>query len=490
MHKRKLLPMFKKILAILLIIAINAPAFTWAADYNQYETNPLLGSNPVLMDAQVCAQKYGVQFCSCSELESGEYACFYKKPAAGPYGSKGSCEKIWGEGGCEDKKDGLWFAKKEPSTTPTTCSGDVYIYSGKKYECHKQGLKSPFQNCCGSAADDGCSEDDVAELLGIDSAVLAGAKVLTEHLAESHFVNYASPHFSGVSEALYGNLVGSNSEFLSSSASRMFMDGMNLDGTLGSIADSVSGASKTMVNAGAEAYADALASGASVQQAQTAASNAVLDVGGTQTEAVNVSNELSSSVGDGMGAMQNAMASAAWSGVVSVGFSLMAGDLSPEALADALMASSVAFMGNFVPGIGWAYMAFQLLNSMLNAECRVGEKLLFCKKEGDFCTYVETYCSARFLSICLQRKSVYCCFNSKLARIVNEQGRPQVGRGWSRKSGRDDCRGFTLNEFARLRFDRMDLGEFYSDIQRRMNTDIEGQMDKVMDRFEMQGHGL
>ncbi|MFW5758699.1 MAG: hypothetical protein ACOCYO_08465, partial [Bacteroidota bacterium] len=85
--------MFKKILAILLIIAINAPAFTWAADYNQYETNPLLGSNPVLMDAQVCAQKYGVQFCSCSELESGEYACFYKKPAAGPYGSKGSCEK-------------------------------------------------------------------------------------------------------------------------------------------------------------------------------------------------------------------------------------------------------------------------------------------------------------------------------------------------------------------------------------------------------------
>lgn len=38
-----------------------------------------------------------------------------------------------------------------------------------------------------------------------------------------------------------------------------------------------------------------------------------------------------------------------------------------------------------------------------------------------------TYCSKKFLGVCLTKRKAYCCFESKLARILQEQGRRQLG---------------------------------------------------------------
>ena len=43
----------------------------------------------------------------------------------------------------------------------------------------------------------------------------------------------------------------------------------------------------------------------------------------------------------------------------------------------------------------------------------------------------------------------YCCFESKLSRILQEQGRPQIGKPWGTPK-RETCLGFTVDEFARL----------------------------------------
>ena len=50
-----------------------------------------------------------------------------------------------------------------------------------------------------------------------------------------------------------------------------------------------------------------------------------------------------------------------------------------------------------------------------------------------------------------------CCFNSMLARIVNEQGRAQVGKGWGGAQS-PDCSGFTVAQLQtpRLRGDGPD----------------------------------
>ena len=52
------------------------------------------------------------------------------------------------------------------------------------------------------------------------------------------------------------------------------------------------------------------------------------------------------------------------------------------------------------------------------------------------------------LGITIEESESYCCFNSKLGRIINEQGRAQIGKGWGSKSNPDnlDCTGFTVEQ--------------------------------------------
>lgn len=98
------------------------------------------------------------------------------------------------------------------------------------------------------------------------------------------------------------------------------------------------------------------------------------------------------------------------------------------------------------------------------AHCDSEEKALGKAKEKLLTVYVGTYCSKKALGVCLQKKKVYCQFDSKLAQIVQAQGRKGLlGIGFG--SGKHpDCRGITVEELQSLRFDRMDFSNFYSDL--------------------------
>ena len=50
-----------------------------------------------------------------------------------------------------------------------------------------------------------------------------------------------------------------------------------------------------------------------------------------------------------------------------------------------------------------------------------------------------------------------------LARIVNEQGRAQIGKGWGGAQNAD-CSGFTVAQLQTLNFAAMDLSEFYASL--------------------------
>lgn len=92
-------------------------------------------------------------------------------------------------------------------------------------------------------------------------------------------------------------------------------------------------------------------------------------------------------------------------------------------------------------------------------ECEEEEQKLSMKRGQDLCYRVGSWCSRKILGSCEKRKQSWCCFPSVLGRVVNEQGRQQIGKGWGpRKS--PDCSGFTEEELQKLRFDEMDLSEF------------------------------
>jgi conjugal transfer mating pair stabilization protein TraN len=94
--------------------------------------------------------------------------------------------------------------------------------------------------------------------------------------------------------------------------------------------------------------------------------------------------------------------------------------------------------------------------------CSAEEKTLDVKDRMGLCHYVGTYCSDKVLGVCTSKRKNYCCFESKLSRILQEQGRAQLGKTWG-KAKDPDCKGFLIEEFQKLDLSRMDFTEVYSE---------------------------
>jgi len=104
------------------------------------------------------------------------------------------------------------------------------------------------------------------------------------------------------------------------------------------------------------------------------------------------------------------------------------------------------------------------------------------------CHYIGEYCAKKWKFIgCVQKARTYCCFNSKLGRIIQEQGREQLqdfqpGGNWGSAES-PNCVGLTPDQFSMLDFSRIDLGEFIGDIQGQMKTNIEGGVENSIDDY-------
>ena len=98
------------------------------------------------------------------------------------------------------------------------------------------------------------------------------------------------------------------------------------------------------------------------------------------------------------------------------------------------------------------------------AHCNTEEKEIGTGKEKKLVVKVGSYCSKKVLGVCLQKKEGYCVFDSKLARIVQEQGRrDQLGISFG--SGESpDCKGIKVAELQGIKFDHIDFSDFYDDL--------------------------
>jgi len=110
----------------------------------------------------------------------------------------------------------------------------------------------------------------------------------------------------------------------------------------------------------------------------------------------------------------------------------------------------------------------------LFGSCDNEEIRLAANKQAGLVHFVGTHCTEEIElligSICIEEEQVFCSFKSKLTRIVHEQGRPQVGRGWGSPEN-PDCNGFHVTQFQDLDFAAMDLSEWYPDIEYALNVE-------------------
>lgn len=99
--------------------------------------------------------------------------------------------------------------------------------------------------------------------------------------------------------------------------------------------------------------------------------------------------------------------------------------------------------------------------------CNQQEQMLGLKRGQNLCTYVGTYCSQELnlllVSICMENTQSYCCYNSLLAKIIEEQGRAQIGKGYGSVQS-PDCSGLTTAQFQSIDFSKIDLSQFTAQI--------------------------
>lgn len=119
------------------------------------------------------------------------------------------------------------------------------------------------------------------------------------------------------------------------------------------------------------------------------------------------------------------------------------------------------------------------------AHCDDEEKALGKAKENKLTVSVGEYCSRKVLGVCLQKKRSYCQFDSKLAQIVQQQGRAwQLGVGFGDAES-PNCRGITVDELQRIRFDKMDFANFYDDLMKNQQVPDSGALvEKVKQQIE------
>jgi len=143
------------------------------------------------------------------------------------------------------------------------------------------------------------------------------------------------------------------------------------------------------------------------------------------------------------------------------GFSASLGASAAVPAGSITITSGPGFVIGFDPTTFAISIVIMIVMSALS--CSSGDQQLMIRKGAGLCVTLGTYCSQEILGSCVKKKQGSCCFNSRLSRIINEQGRAQIGKSWGSPES-PQCTGFTPAELQSLDYSQMNFSEFYADI--------------------------
>ena len=118
-------------------------------------------------------------------------------------------------------------------------------------------------------------------------------------------------------------------------------------------------------------------------------------------------------------------------------------------------------------------------------DCTEGELSLIDRQQAKATHYVGSYCSSRLL-LCFQTKYVYCMYNSKIARVIQEEVHRLSNKSWGTARA-PQCGGFTIEELETLNFSKMDLSEVFDDA---LNEAIIPNADEIKEYLILQMGGV
>lgn len=317
------------------------------------------------------------------------------------------------------------------------CLGTIYIFNGKGMRCRKSGVQTGFHNCCNESQ--GKLYDSTGSVGGGIGALTDVAKAMAAVYTVVNFGRTLANTGIVTIDVAKGTITaftssGSVTYSLTSAEGKALLDttlakGSFMNGTPGSSAAySMPIGNDEVVKMGMQQYIENLGPQIAAAIAQLAVSQMVKDP------------VLSSAI-------------------------------------------NLVITAIFVPSpVGIAFGVVNLAMALFQKRCDKQDIMTSTFKESGYCHEVGEYCIKKWPLVgCVQKAKGFCCFNSKLARIIHEQGRPQlVGFGvdsWGNPKN-PNCRGFLPEEFQALDFNKIDLSEYIEDIQRNIRQNLAPQLQQ------------
>ena len=118
--------------------------------------------------------------------------------------------------------------------------------------------------------------------------------------------------------------------------------------------------------------------------------------------------------------------------------------------------------------------------------CNKEEKELQLKRQAKVCSYVGAWKGDGLLGNLFVRNRSYCCFGSQIAKIIQEQGRKQLGKTWGDIEN-PDCSSLSLDEIQRIDFARLNFSEMYEDLKETAGKDFGksgGKMEDILKSYQ------
>lgn len=312
------------------------------------------------------------------------------------------------------------------------CTGEWSIFSGSKMRCQKSGIKTGFHNCC-----------DESQGKIYDSVGSTGISAITDAVGAI----YAATEAVKIGSYAYGIATGAISvgDF-STDLITIYGPDMPL----------------TTFYENSKEFA-ALSEAVKLKQAGASADEVV---------------------GTAMGTYIEKMGPQIAAAIAQLAISQVISDPVIASAVNLAFSASLWIAGSAGGPVGFALSAATLAANLFMASCDKQDIITSTMEDSGMCHYVGTYCTKKIKFVgCVQKVKSYCCFNSKLARIVHEQGRPQLASfgpdgGWGSEK-HPNCRGFKPEEFQALNFDNIDLSEYTQDIERNMRKNIESSLQNT-----------
>jgi conjugal transfer mating pair stabilization protein TraN len=112
--------------------------------------------------------------------------------------------------------------------------------------------------------------------------------------------------------------------------------------------------------------------------------------------------------------------------------------------------------------------------------CSSEAKALTEKRKARLCHHVNTW-KGKGLERFKTWQS-HCCFKSKLARIIQVEGRKQLGIGWGDLKS-PDCRGLTLEEIQRIDFSKIKFDELFEEVKAKTQAALEAKKSEIQSKI-------